>query len=124
MKTCSTLAMVCLIGFSAICQAQTDPKKPKTDPVKQMNLLDEQTKMYGQFFELAGAREENPTGGANTYLEAIEEMDAPEDLKETLREQYKVYDLSLDPTKTDSLELMIGKMLENAIEKTQSDIDN
>ena len=89
-----------------------------------MNLLDAQTKMFGDIFEMAGTGEDNPLGGIENYTELIEKMDLPEEQKEVLREQYKVYDMSLDPAKKDSLKIMVGKMLENALEKSQSDPDN
>lgn len=41
-----------------------------------------------------------------------------------LREQYKVYDLSLEATKKDSLKIMISKMIKNAIEKSRNDSNN
>ena len=117
-----------LITFSLLaastCKAQNDQEQVPTDTVKQMNLLDEQTKMFGQIFDMAGAGTDNPFQGADSYLEAIEQMEATEEEKQFYREQYKLYDLSLDPTKKDSLRLMTGKMLEDAIEKTQSDIEN
>jgi len=117
------------MGAFSICNGQTletiSGKKEivKKDTTKQMNLLDEQTKMFSQIFEMAGANDENPLAGATNYLEAIEQIDMTEEQKETIREQYKVYDLSLDPTKKDSLKIMVGKMLENAIEKTQTEIE-
>ena len=129
MKTTRTLVTICLMGAFSICNGQTletiSGKKEivKKDTTKQMNLLDEQTKMFSQIFDMAGASEGNPLAGATNYLEAIEQIDMTEEQKETIREQYKVYDLSLDPTKKDSLKIMVGKMLKNAIEKTQTEIE-
>jgi len=123
MKTVTTLLTICCFGFATVCQAQTDQKNSKTDTAKQMNLLDEQTKIYGQVFDLAGAGEDNPLDGAKNYLEAIEKMDVPQEQKETLREQYKIYDLSLDANKKDSLKLMVNKMLTEAIDKSQTEIE-
>ena len=37
-------------------------------------------------------------------------MDVPQEQKEMLYQQYKIYDLSLDPTKKDSLKLMVDKI--------------
>ncbi len=122
MKSLSTLLIICFLGYSS-CNAQSKESTLK-DTVKQMNLLDEQTKMFGNIFEMAGLGNENPLGGAENYMELIEKMDASEEQKEILREQYKVYDLSLDPSKKDSLKIAVGKMLENAMEKTKNDTDN
>lgn len=132
MKAITTLAIISLFSISIACQGQT--KKETTtskaqksiqqiDTNKQMNLLDEQTKMFNQVFDLAGAGEDNPLRGAENYAELIEKMDLPKEQKDILREQYKVYDLSLDPAKKDSLKIMVGKMLENAIEKSQNNPD-
>lgn len=118
MKTRTTLSISCLLGFSVICQAQIEQENSKTDTVQPMNLLDAQTKMYGQIFDLGGAGEDNPLGGATNYAELIEKMDAPEEQKERLREQYKLYDLSLDSKKKDSLKPNIDQSLMGATEKS------
>ena len=123
MKTLTILFTICSLGFGTICQAQSDQENSKTVPLKQMNLLDEQTKMFGQIFDLAGTGEENPLGGATSYSEVIEKMDAPEEQKEILRKQYKSYELSLISTKKDSLKTMDGNMLNDAIEKSQTEIE-
>ncbi len=123
MKTLTTLLTIYSFGFATICQAQTEQENAITDTVKQMNLLDEQTKMFGQIFDLGGAGADNPLGGATNYLELVEKMDAPEEQKETLREHYKLYDLSLDPKKKDSLKIMYGNMLNDAIEKSHTEIE-
>ncbi|TMM52220.1 hypothetical protein FEE95_21270 [Maribacter algarum] len=121
MKTIKVTLFVFLFGI-LIGHSQTDnkPSNPKKEK-KEMNLLDEQTKILGQIFELGGMEEENPIGGSKNYLELIEKSEMPPEQKEQLREMYKVYDLSLDPKKKDSLKLMVDKMLKNAIEKTQND---
>lgn len=118
MKTKATLLIICAFGLFSTCHAQS---KTKQDSSAQMNLLDEQTKMFSGIFELAGAGEENPLAGAQNYLELIEKIDAPEELKQQLREKYNLYDMSLDPKKKDSLKLMVDKMLNNAMEKTKND---
>ena len=78
--------------------------------------------MYGQIFDLARAEDKNPLGGATNYLELIEKMKTSEELKQQLREMYKVYNLSVDPKKKDSLKLMVDKMLKNTMEKTKNKI--
>jgi len=105
--------------------SQTTPSKKEVgqkDTTKQMNLLDEQTKLYGQVFTLAGmSDEENPTGGADDYLEMIEKMEASEDLKQQINEMYDLYDTSLDPKKKEELQVKILKMFEEAMAKSQSE---
>ena len=96
MKAIATLLLICLIGCFAACTGQ--PKQPTSDsqnivkskkeiPKKQMNLLDEQTKVFAQIFNLAGAGEDNPLGNATNFQELIKNMDLPKDQKEMLREQ-------------------------------------
>ncbi len=120
MKTLTTLLIISITSFSAISQAQTDQEKSKGDTLKPMNLLDAQTKMYGQIFDLSGAGEHNPMGGASNYLELIEQMDMSEEQKEKLREQYKQYDRSLDSKKKDSLKSDSDNSLMEATEKSKS----
>lgn len=133
MKTISIGITLFLLTCLTGCKGQTKQDENKLesstptvqiDSNKQLNLLDEQTKMFGQVFDLAGAREDNPLGGASNYMELIEKMDLPKEQKNMLRDQYKVYDLSLDPAKKDSLKLLVAKMLKNAMKKSQSHLDN
>lgn len=122
MKIIKVTLLVFLLG-TVSNQAQTSDKPSNLEKdKKEMNLLDEQTKMFGQIFELGGMGEENPIGGATNYLELIDKSEIPPEQKDRLREMYKVYDLSLDPTKKDSLKLMVDKMLKKALEKTQKDL--
>lgn len=121
MKAFIVLLLTILMSFCSVCHAQTNQT---ADSSKQKNLIDEQVKMYGSIFEMAGAGESNPLGGATNYKQLIESMDLPQDLKKTILEQYKVYDLSLDPAKKDSLKIAVGKMLNNAIEKSRNDPNN
>ena len=118
MKTKAVVLIIYAFGIFTNCQGQS---KTKQESSRQMNLLDEQTKMFSGIFDLAGAEEENPLKGTKNYLELIGKMDAPEELKVQLKEKYNVYDMSLDPKKKDTLKLMIGKMLNNAMEKTKND---
>lgn len=130
MRKTTILMLLCLMAFCTVGKGQTEhntnkgqtiAKSQKKDTLKQMNLLDEQTRIYGQLFELAGTREENPLGGATDYLELLEKIDLPAAQKEMLYEQYTIYDLSLDPTKKDSLRVMFDKMMTRAIEKSKRD---
>ena len=133
MKKINTVCLIAMIGCLSSCLGQTTVKKKEPQPEvetknvtadKGKNLLDEQTKMYGDIFKMAGAGDDNPVGDAENYLDYIKNMNLSQEQKNLLIEQYKVYDLSLDPTKKDSLQLMTQKMLEKAIEKTQSENSN
>ncbi|KKL95661.1 hypothetical protein LCGC14_1852320, partial [marine sediment metagenome] len=115
MKSLTTLSIIGILGFSLSCKAQTNEKPSKTDAAKPMNLLDEQVKIYGGVFDLAGAGTDNPLSGSTNYLEAIESMDATEAQKENLREQYYQYDSSLTVTEKDSL----GKVLNDSINQVK-----
>lgn len=128
MKTKITLLLICTMGAFSPSIGQTSQVNSDTievieqDTSKQMNLLDEQTKMLGQVFALGGmSDEENPTGGATNYLDMINNMEASEELKEQIREIYNLYDTSLDPTKKAELKIKVAKMLETAMAKSQSE---
>ena len=124
------------MGVLTSCQGQThlpdgkikkeqtlvqEVKEPKKiDSSKQLNLLDEQTKMFGQIFDLGGAGEDNPLGGATNYLELIDKMEASEVLKQQLRDMYDLYDTSLDPKKKEALKAKVDKMLTEAMDKSQN----
>lgn len=127
MKTIITLLIVCFLGAFSACNGQTtqsiseQKETVQKDSGKQMNLLDEQTKMFGQIFDLGGAGEDNPLGGATNYLELIEKMEGSEEQKQQLREIYDLYDTSLDPKKKEELKAKVDKMLTEAIEKSLSE---
>ncbi len=124
MKTTIKLTLLCLLGTMTIAVAQKKKEPGKgTDSVKQMNLLDEQVKILGSVFEMGDASE-NPFGGATNYLELLEQSDMDPELKKELREQYQIYDLSLDPKKKDSLALAFNKKLKEAMEKSLNDTQN
>lgn len=126
MKTTITLILFGLF-ISLNGQAQqkesSDSGKKNTKSSKQMNLLDEQVKVLNSVFELGNATE-NPLGGNTTYLGLLEHTEMDPELKKELYEQYKIYDLSLDPKKKDSLKIMVSKMLIEAMEKSQNDLEN
>ncbi|MBM1105701.1 hypothetical protein JQC67_06055 [Aurantibacter crassamenti] len=122
MKTTITVLLVCFLAAFSACNAQSTKDISTPDTLKQMNLLDEQIKMYGQVFTLAGmSDDENPTGGADNYLEMVENMDVSEELKEQIREMYDVYDTSLDPTKKEELKIKVSKMLNKGVVDAQSE---
>ena len=108
----------------SICYAQ-DSKKTDTvqkDTVKQMNLLDEQTKMYGEVFELAGLGEEdNPLVGASSYRELIEKMEIPTEQKKEILQLYELYDMSLDPKMKKEFELKLNKKLEQGLRNAKNE---
>ncbi len=119
MKTTITITLIWLFGAMAIGHSQT-AQNAETDSAKQMNLMDEQVKILNSVFELGGATE-NPFGGATNYMELLEQGDFDPALKKELKEQYKIYDLSLDPKKKDSLALLINKKLKEAMDKSLND---
>ena len=125
MKSIKTSIIVCLLGAFTACQGQVEKKEPiKTqttkevvlkDTVKQMNLLDEQTKVFGSVFNTMGA--DNPFGDATNYREYIENSEMPEEQKQQIQEMYELYDASLDPERKEELKLRVDKMLKEAMEK-------
>ena len=112
------------MGAFSICNGQSletaSSKKEtiKRDTTKQMNLLDEQTKMFSQIFEMAGATDaENPTGGATNYLDMLENFEGDPELKAHMREVYYLYDTSLNPTKKEELKIKVENMINEAMDK-------
>lgn len=125
MKTVTILSMIGLLGVFCACQGQvekealvTEAKEDveATDSTKRMNLLDEQTKIFGSIFSTMG--EDNPLGGATNYLELLEKTEMPVEQKEHLRDMYQLYDASLDPRKKEELKVRIDKMLKEAMDKS------
>lgn len=120
MKTMLTLTLLCLIG---VTNAQTNNSE-SLDSTKQMNLLDEQTKIFGQVFELGGMGADNPFGGATNYLQLLDQIEMDPEMKKELRDHYNLYDMSLDPKKKDSLGIAFSQKLQEAMEKSQNDNEN
>lgn len=129
MKAIATLVILCVFGIFTSCQGQASKNSPvletekvtnKKDNGKQMNVLDEQVKMYGSIFELAGAGKENPLGDSKNYEELLEKMDLPQEQKKQLQEIYELYDTSLDPQKKEELKIRANKMIQDAITKSQN----
>lgn len=133
MKAITTLAIISLFSISTACQGQTkqETTTSKTqksiqqiDTTKQMNALDEQTKIYNQVFTLSGSADVNPLSGSTNYLELIDNSDISAEQKAQLREFYDIYDTSLDANKKAELKLKVTKMLQDTMNKSQSDLKN
>lgn len=128
MKATLTVVAISLLGSFTACQGQIETSKNEaktSDTTKQMNLLDEQTKILSQVFTLGGAKfDDNPFAGTTNYLELIEKTEMSEEQKKELREIYKLYDLSLDPKKKVEFETKVNKKLKEAIDKSMSDSNN
>ena len=130
MKTITRLFIICLMGILTLCQGQAkkeqtlvqEVKEPKKmDSSKQMNMLDEQVRIFDQIFTLAGAEDESPVMGATNYRELIEKMEGSQELKQQLREMYDLYDTSLDSKKKEELKLKINKMLQEGMSKATTE---
>ncbi|MGB5556262.1 MAG: hypothetical protein WBM83_16515 [Flavobacteriaceae bacterium] len=130
MKTSTSHLIICLFGSIAFCLGQEKKETSnnaieaniaRADTTKQMNVLDEQAKILGSIFGNLESEGENPFDGTTNYLELIEKMDGPEADKRFLREQYKLYDLSLDPKKKEEFKIMFNKKLKEAMDKGQID---
>jgi len=137
MKTITRLFIICLMGGLTSCKEQThlpkgQEKKEQTfiqevvepkkiDSSKQINLLDEQVRVFNQIFTLAGAEDESPVMGATNYRELIEKMEGSQELKQQLREMYDLYDTGLDPKKKEELKAKISKMLQDGMSKATTE---
>lgn len=90
------------------------------DTIKKMNLLDEQAKMLGKVFGSSDSEEGDKWKKVGNFQDMVEEVNLSPDIKEHLREQYKLYDLSLDPKKKDSLKLIFNTKFNEAMAKSIS----
>lgn len=54
----------------------------------------------------------------DSYLDLVEQADFPPHIKKTILDQYKLYELSLDPKKKDSLKLIFNEKLNEAMAKS------
>ncbi len=115
MKAIATLLIVCVFGVFTPCHAQST--ETKQDSSVQMNLLDEQVKVFSSVFRLGGA-EESPLQGATNYLELLDKIDLPEEQKKELTEMYNLYNASLDPKKKEELKVRANKMMQDAMNKS------
>ena len=97
---------------------QEDKTLIKKDTTKQMNLLDEQAKMLGKVFGNSDSEEGDKWKKVSNYMDLVDQANFPPDIKKHLTEQYKLYDLSLDPKKKDSLKLVFNKKLTAAMAKS------
>lgn len=90
----------------------------KKDTVKQMNLLDEQAKMLSKVFGNVDTEEGRALKNVDSYLDLVEQADFPPHIKKTILDQYKLYELSLDPKKKDSLKLIFNEKFNEAMAKS------
>lgn len=88
------------------------------DTVRQMNLLDEQAKMLSKVFGNVDTEEGRALKNVDSYLDLVEQANFPPDIKKTILDQYKLYELSLDPRKKDSLKLIFSEKLNEAMAKS------
>jgi hypothetical protein len=93
----------------------------KEDSTKQMNILDEQAKLLNKVFGNVETEEGKALSKVNNYLDLVEQANFPPDVKKNLLDQYKLYELSLDPKKKDSLKLLFNEKLSEAMAKAASD---
>ncbi|WP_423999457.1 hypothetical protein [Maribacter sp. IgM3_T14_3] len=99
---------------------QEEKSSVKKDTTKQMNILDEQAKLLSKVFGNVDTEEGRAFSKVNNYLDLVEQANFPPDNKKNLLNQYKLYELSLDPQKKDSLKIMFNQKLTEAIAKSAS----
>jgi len=97
---------------------QEEKSAVKEDTTKQMNILDEQAKLLNKVFGSVDTEEGRALSKVNNYLDLVEQANFPPDVKKNLLDQYKLYELSLDPKKKDSLKLMFNEKLSEAMAKS------
>jgi hypothetical protein len=95
----------------------------KQDTVKQMNLLDQQTEVFSNIFGMMDHEEAQRWKDLDGFIDLVERSELSSELKTQLTEQYKLYDLSLDPAKKDSLKIVFNQMLAKAMAESSADMD-
>ncbi len=92
----------------------------KKDTAKQMNILDEQAKLLNKVFGNVDTEEGKALKNVDNYLDLVNQANFPPDVKKNILDQYKLYELSLDPKKKDSLKMMFNQKLNEALAKSGS----
>jgi hypothetical protein len=134
MYTLKIILVACAFSILLTSCGDTNEKKPeeaivpkveeaiaKKDTMKQMNLLDEQAKMLSKIFGNVDTEEGRALKNVDSYLDLVEQANFPPDIKKTILDQYKLYELSLDPKKKDSLKLVFNKKLNEAMAKSMAE---
>ena len=116
-KTTTIIALVLLL-FVRAGFAQQENSSKQQDTVKQMNLLDKQVETLAPVFGMMELEGFDQWNDISTFLETVELSNLSPEMKNHLREQYKLYELTLDPTKKDSVKLVFSKMLKEATVKS------
>ncbi len=124
MKTQYFFLMLFLLINCAIVKAQTPTTNEKIqkqiDSTGNFNMMDAQAGIFGDLF---GASDPN-FAGVTDYKTLLARLEIDPEQREELLTQYKIHRLSQDPTKQDSLRIMVTKMLEKAKQKTLNDPDH
>ena len=113
----TTLALVLLLFIQGGFAQQTKTGQEK-DTIKQMNLLDKQVETLAPVFGMMEMEGSEQWNDISEFLEVVELSNLSPEMKQHLREQYKLYDLTLDPAKKDSVKLVFNKMLKEAMAKS------
>ncbi|NJB37880.1 MULTISPECIES: hypothetical protein [Flavobacteriaceae] len=115
-----TIIMSCCLGLTA--QDKKQSSGTKETPKKEMNLMDEQAKLFGKLFgdmeqDLDGTKD--PFKDVKNYENLLNRSKMDPETKSKMRAMYLMYDQSLDPGKKDSLKVSLEKMFEAHIKKTE-----
>ena len=131
MSTLKIVLVACTLSIVLISCGDSNAKKTeeavgpkveetiaKKDTMKQMNLLDEQAKILSKVFGNVDTEEGRALKNVDSYLDLVEQANFPPYIKKNILDQYKLYELSLDPRKKDSLKLIFNEKLNEAMAKS------
>lgn len=111
---------VCVFAKAQTTPPTTNKKIQKQiDETGNFNMLDAQAGILGDLF---GASDPN-LAGVTDYKSLLNNLQVDPDLRAQLMTRYQIHRLSLDPTKEDSLKIMVTRMLEKAKQQSLEDPD-
>lgn len=115
-----TMVLASCLGLHAQDKKQTTGTNTSTK--KEMNLLDEQAKLFGNLFgdtdkDINGNKD--PFKGVTNYEELLNKSQLAPETKNQFWSMYQLYDKSLVPQEKDSLKMIMEKFLAKEMETQQ-----
>lgn len=115
-----TMVLASCLGLHAQDKKQTTGTNTSTK--KEMNLLDEQAKLFGNLFgdtdkDINGNKD--PFKGVTNYEELLNKSQLDPETKNQFWSMYQLYDKSLVPQEKDSLKMIMEKFLAKEMETQQ-----
>ena len=108
-----TLTLVFCLTTAFAQEKNSGKATAKESQKKEMNLMDEQAKLFGTLFgdmeeDLDGTKD--PFKDVKSYEDLLKKSTMDPETKSKMRAMYLLYDQSLDPKQKDSLKVSLEKM--------------